>query len=368
MDQRKRFIFLMGLGVTLLIAAVVIIFVLPSDEPPLSNTAEYFPVLDPETGKWGFIDNQGKPATPMVFDWAGDYRQGLGLVLLDGAMGYIDLTYEATGDFTINNRFTIDPSDPADMSAFGFYDGLALARNEAGLWGFIDRSGTWAIEPRFAENEDYPGLPVGDFSDGMAWFQVIEMDQRYQINPDGDMVRDEANRPVSENYRRRLYGYIDTEGEVVIAPTYVMAADFGEGLAGFRDKAQDAWGFIDRDGKRAIRPQFEQVGRFSEGLCAVAKHDLWGFINSEGDMVIEPRFAEVRQFSDGLAPAREGTKWGYINPEGQWVLEPVYDNYEDHIHPRDPSPFENGLARVTLNEQTIYINTAGNRVWPAGDE
>lgn len=363
MDRRKRFTALLVIGILLLLTPLTLKYLLPSKADAQPHDAEYFPVQDPETGKWGFIDNKGKPITKMVFDWTGDFRQGRGLTESDGLMGYIDADFDETGKWVISPRFKL--LDPGDMPARGFYDGLALVRDDSGKWGYIDRDGKWAIEPKFPESRDYRGVPAGDFSGGLAWYQTVQISERYVFDENDKFVRDEDGDPIKENYPEMLMGYIDREGEVSIEPGFAMAQDFGEGLAAVRFKTDGQWGFIDRAGKRAISPSYEQVGRFSEGLCAVRKNGLWGYIDPEGNPVIEPQFAEARQFLEGLAPARKGVLWGYINPKGNWVIRPTFDNYEDAIHAsRDPRPFENGLARVSLNGQLIYINPKGEQVWP----
>ena len=145
---------------------------------------------------------------------------------------------------------------------------------------------------------------------------------------------------------------------------FQLHIDIGEGLAAVRRKSHDQWGFIDRAGKPVISPRFEQAGRFSEGLCAVRENGLWGYINPKGKWVIRPRFAEARQFLEGLAAAREGSLWGYIDAEGRWAIEPAFDEFEEYGHPGDPRTFENGVARVTLNGERVYIDKQGKQVWP----
>lgn len=362
MDRRKTFLILATIGAVLIAVPFVYRqFSGPSD-PILPSTSEYFPVKDPATGMWGFIDKEGNALTPMRFDWAGDFRQGRGLAEADGAMGYIDVSFKDSGRWAISPRFEL--KDPNDQSAFGFFDGRALVRDDSGKWGYIDTAGEWIIEPKFVEARDYPGVPAGDFSDGLAWFQVVEMSERNKLDTNDEFLRDAEGKPVKESYPRRLVGYINRKGRVVIEPRYEMANDFGEGLAAVRIKSHDSWGFIDKDGKRVISPRFSAVGRFSEGLCAVALNGVWGYIDTKGDDVIERRFDEARSFSEGLAAARIGDKWGYIGPDGKWVIEPTFDDFEAYAHPGDPRPFENGLARVTLDEQTIYIDKTGEQIWP----
>lgn len=363
MDRRKRFTALLTIGFLLLLTPIAVKFLLPARAEVGLSVAEFFPVKDESTGRWGFIDNTGKPITPMRFDWAGDFREGRGLVEFEGHMGFIGADFEKTGDWLIFPRFKL--RSPDDQPAHGFFNGLALARDEDGKWGYLNVDGAWAIQPQFMEFDDYAGVPAGDFADGLAWFQVVDMAERYKVDANGKMVRDEQNKPVMESYPRRRYGYINQSGEVVIEPRFEMAQDFGEGLAAVRIKTHDSWGFIDRAGKTVLSPKYEQVDRFSEGLCAVRENGLWGYIDAKGQWVIEPRFAEARQFLEGLAAAREGERWGYIDPSGAWAIQPVFDHFDAFGHPGNPHAFENGLAQVTLQGRRIYINTQGERVWPS---
>lgn len=366
MSRKKKISALFTVGILLVITPFVVGYLLPGDPEPDDHEAEYFPVQDTETGKWGFIDKKGDDYTKMLFDWSGDWRQGMGQIEVDGLMGYIDKDFNKTGDYAITPRFKV--LGKRDIPARPFFNGLALARADSGKWGYIDRKGKWAIEPRFPENRDYPGMPAGDFSEGLAWFQVVEMYQRNKTDGNGTLIRDADNKPIKEWYPRRKMGYIDTQGEVVIEPTYDVVADFGEGLAGVHIKRDKEWGFIDRAGKRVIPAKFDQVGRFSHGVCAVQLGDLWGYIDEEGEWVIQPQFSQVGDFSNGLAAARlPGQRWGYIDKKGKWVIRPRFDHYDSPGYTGDPRGFENGLAQVSDKGARVYIDKRGRQVWPKDD-
>src|SRR5690625_1903603 len=53
------------------------------------------------------------------------------------------------------------------------------------------------------------------------------------------------------------------------------------------------WGFIDREGDLVIAPEFEEAKGFYEGRAAVKSNGLYGFIDSEGRIVIEPQYESV---------------------------------------------------------------------------
>ena len=364
MNRKKLFTALLTAGILLVLTPLVLRLTLtpaPGAEPA---PPDFFPVRDAQSGKWGYIDAQGNLEVQFVFDWASDFRHGRGLVEHEGKMGYIDETFKEQGDWAIAPRFIC--RDALDVPARGFSEGLALVRDaESGKWGYLAIDGSWAIEPTFAESVYFPGLaPVGPFSDGLAWFQTINIQPRNVTDAQGDLVRDEQGNIVKENYPIERWGYIDTRGEVVIDPKFLGAQDFSEGLAGVRIRSHDAWGFINRKGRTVITPQFDGVGRFVDGLCPARKGELWGYIDTDGNWAIEPKFAEVGDFSEGLAAARIDQYWGYINPQGRWVIHPRFDDGSDYGSTTDPAPFERGVARVTEDGQVRYINPKGETLWP----
>lgn len=197
-----------------------------------------------------------------------------------------------------------------------------------GRWGYIDRSGSMAIEPSFQK--------AGEFSNGLA-----------------------AARTDS------LYGYIDPAGEWVIEPRFRDAKTFGDGLAPVLLPGGEEWGYVDRSGKLQISPRFPQAFSFSEGLAPVdtarrGSGTVFGYIDSSGDFVISPQYDGARHFSNGLAPVLTGGflsgQWGYIDREGEMVIEPSY---------AEAVPFSEGLAAVQIEEDMddywTYIDREGKR-------
>ena len=74
----------------------------------------------------------------------------------------------------------------------------------------------------------------------------------------------------------RPSGFIDKKGTFVIAPTYLMALHFSEGLAAVRlevEKGKTKWGFIDQKGNMIIAPTYAEALSFSGGLAPVKTGD-----------------------------------------------------------------------------------------------
>ena len=56
------------------------------------------------------------------------------------------------------------------------------------------------------------------------------------------------------------------------------------------------YGYIDSNGKIIIKPQFDDAQDFFEGLAVVYKNGLAGFIDQSGEFVIEPQFDYAGSF------------------------------------------------------------------------
>ncbi len=74
------------------------------------------------------------------------------------------------------------------------------------------------------------------------------------------------------------------------------AADFctADGLIAFRSNGK--WGFVNTQGKVVIEPQYEAAKSFSYGLAAVCCDDKWGFINTENTLVIPCAYTDAGYF------------------------------------------------------------------------
>jgi|WetSurMetagenome_2_1015567.scaffolds.fasta_scaffold10847_3 hypothetical protein len=228
------------------------------------------------------------------------------------------------------------------------------------LWGFIDDSGDWAIEPRFQDAYRFRG--------GLA---RVELDGKW--------------------------GYVNEKGALVVEAQFTEAHDFSEGLArvatgplldpSYTFKVlitASGYGFIDKTGTMVIRAVWDDAGDFSDGLAAVMQGDACGYIDTKGKPVIPLEFAVATPFSEGLAAVgtldgnETGGSWGYVDTTGRWVVGPtagpVLAGVADENFQLPARRFANGLAPVWLGEpydHTLppdggwnYIDTTGaTRSW-----
>lgn len=216
------------------------------------------------------------------------------------------------------------------------------------LWGFVDRSGRFAIAPI------YRGAWY--FSEGLAKVEsgtkygFIDRAGKMVIAPQFDLAGDFSGGLAVAKTGNKV-GYIDKSGRWAIKPQYDLGLSFVEGLAlvGVGDRV----GFIDRKGSYVVKPQYDDGISFSDKLAAVKQGGKWGFINQKGVMVIPPQYDDMNAHNDGLAPVKAGDKWGYIDITGKMVIAPQFDN---------ACTFSEGLACVVTENKVGYIDKSGKMV------
>ena len=208
-------------------------------------------VKNGETGKWGFINEQGDK----VIDYEWDYKS---------------FAYPRFGG-----------------------GACLVCKSQRNAYG-IPRDKWYVID-------DFGGkLPLGydvvDFApysrDGYA-IVVKRINDTYSRL----MYIDNGGREVFPALSRTVYTR-DPECPSEVRP-------FADGMMAFYDSGKRRWGFVNGSGKIVYRAVFLDVQDFSEGLAAVKVADnggRWGFVNTAGRMVIPPKFSiEPFPFRDGKA-------------------------------------------------------------------
>jgi len=184
------------------------------------------------------------------------------------------------------------------------------------------------------------------------------------------------------------WGYIDSEGKIIINPQFDEAFLFSEGLA--LVKTNNKYGYISDDGKYVINPMYmsatyffdglalvvtengyptfinkkgeikftvneaDECRLFYEGLAAFKSNQKWGFIDNSGKISINAQFDRVGNFEEDMAffanDVEQKLKYGYINKKGEIIINPQFDEAYN---------FVDGLALVKLNDKYGFIDKTG---------
>lgn len=342
---------------------------LPAQNTPVPEASFLYPVMKDD--KWGYIDAEGNLVIDYKFDYAGFFTDGAATVRIGGKESLM----APDGKFLI---------EPAYDFCGNYSEGLAhvvLGEDGKSRHGFADLTGRVFFRDYFNNN-------TGSFHDGLACFE-----------------------------KNGKFGYVNTEGDIVIEPSYDFAYDFSEGLAMVADMdkcgfinmknelvipmiydhypeesylyqgfsnglavvcADGKYGYIDTQGNYRIPPKFGYAERFCEGLALVCEDGLWGYIDEKEDYAITPQFQYASSFSGGYAFARlpgqddpsEYGGFGLIDKTGRFVTPTnlYYEYGGGYTFAMEwSSGFVGDLARVILEDAQgihyVYISKNGDIVW-----
>jgi len=259
-----------------------------------------------KNGLWGFIDEDGKKITEMVYNNVSDFLNGYA---------------------SVQKGWRIKPrsyfENGKEHLLVGFQNSEA---DENCWWGCIDLSGNLIVDTKY--------WSWGPFSEGLFLFA----DGAYS------------------------FGYINEKHNVIIDTKYRAANQFSEGLSCVKirksGKARDNCFFINKKNELVFDKGFTKLSTFKNGYASVhVSEDIsidkcCGVINKEGDFIIAPQFSNIgKYYNQGLIPVKkkiydnEGfydEKYGFIDINSKVVI-----------------PFRYEMAKSFNNDRAAVYNSLG---------
>ena len=267
-------------------------------------------------------------------------------------------------DFITEARYISDNS-----YVFKVYDGEMFKSStgvpispiaEKGKWGVIDSQGKELIPCKWDSIED--------IVEGYIFcYNAIEDKKNYTLyyydGKDATIIADNYSYigELADGYilfeEDETWGYLNQSGEQW--KQYTDAYRFSEGLAAVQIEGE--YGFIDTEGNLVLQPTWEEVTWFTCGLCPARKENKWGYIDKQGNWAITPQFdkAYVYQKENGLAIVEKGGKQWPIDTTGKQIGQKW-----DHIY----SFHEDGTAIIKNNDKYGLIDQNGNLLISAKQE
>jgi hypothetical protein len=123
----------------------------------------------------------------------------------------------------------------------------------------------------------------------------------------------------------------------------------------------DKWGYVSGAGI-VVAPRFDLAGPFTtDGAVACAATEC-GRVDTNGSFLPPTWGRQSRPFpeeySEGLAPVLQDGEWGYVDYERKIVIPFKF---------KFAGQFDQGMARVNLNDKFFFIDEKGIRVTPEFD-
>jgi hypothetical protein len=230
------------------------------------------------------------------------------------------------------------------------------------MWGFANIRGEMIIPPKFKYCDSFS-------ADGVVTAYEPKGDKVYFFNVKGELLAPTMNfiypggfdyptfcngmAPVSTGNGK--WGYLNTEGKVVVPFKYERTYEFRNGT-GFAEN--DGHYFILKPNGEDFQIEITDIStmrRFEGGLAPYQNRaGKWGYIDPAGKAVVLAQFYSVGYFVGSAAWVRNDEfKVGFIKPTGEWIARPQFDKVGDF----DPV---SGMARVkTDKEGWRYMDMSG---------
>ncbi len=200
-----------------------------------------------------------------------------------------------------------------------------------------------------------------------------------QLSSAGNIQSPDAQNSASRNPDRLFpfceggkWGYIDSQGKVIVPPRLIKAGDFRDGLAWVQaDEGLGCPGPARENGVHDSQLGYASVRRRPGADTPVmpGPDSKFGYFDRRGKVVIEPRYDDALDFSGGLAAVnigavserfprpflKEGGKWGFIDKTGRVVI-PIRFEWVDS------KGFSEGLALVGVGQKRAFIDKTGRIV------
>lgn len=261
--------------------------------------------------KWGYLNDLGEWVVPPTLDDAKTFSEGIARFCENNLWGFINLRGEK-----------ITPAIYPNATAFRH--GFARVQ-ENGLWGVVNDRGEKAIAAQFHNSTN--------FCKGFASVEIKPNEWKI-INDRGEFACEQSFgviKQFSENglaaaslseaqdirNKQIKFGYINTQGQWVIAPKFCDANAFGESHLASAAVEKDCYGLIDENGNWVVEPKHKDIYPFNEYGLAFFADNGWsikhGFLDAEGKIIMAGGYHLKSPMPCGIA--RENST--YYNAHGE---------------------------------------------------
>lgn len=250
----------------------------------------YFTVFDGT--KWGIMDTDGQWIYECVYDYVGP--------VINDDVYFLTTSKDSR---VYNNSKVVQAILPdKDVTTKAVKEGIIPICRE-GIWSFYDYINEKNILNKYDDVSCFINEKVA-VKEGSTWsiidkggkkvtdknFDDIKMLETGEFAINGTMV-------ASINGQ---YGIFDEAGNSKCDMAVADMDIYMGGSIAFKD-SEGRWGFVNTDGKIVIDPKYDEAMSFSNGLAAIRLGDKWGFINEDEELVIDCKFSQGGYFnSNGI--------------------------------------------------------------------
>ena len=244
--------------------------------------------------KRGFLDvYTGKIVIPAQYEKAWVFSEGLGAVVKDNKLGFVN----KTGELVIPCQFNWKKPS-GETGEFLFKDGYCIVFNSLGKRGVINKTGEWVLQPEY----DY----ISDLTKNL---RIVYQNEKYgllntALQPifpteyDRIVIEDEGII-VSKGSDQKLY---DFDGKTILQSfVYNDLSDLHYNSGQVNESGEDIYvksdymsfsirdkvGLMNKNGKVIVPAIYKSISAIDKDLfsCGVASYEFNITINSKGEII-----------------------------------------------------------------------------------
>lgn len=257
--------------------------------------------------QWGFIDKHGHMVTAPQYSDVGFYAEEKACVCKDEVWGIIDLVghlvvehlYDETDFFScgmvrvvrhgrflfLNHQGQVMSLSQYRDSGRRFSEDRVHVQNGQGKWGFVDVNGIETVECRYDGLSMYHDGYAVYYDDGEAGY----FDHEGRLAFGGSRFEQAVDfsdgcAPVKDRgkwYLQRVSG--DRIGPIECESLSLFRNGFSMMIK------DDKCGFLDRNGQIVVAPEYEWADDFDQGLARVEMDGRSGYVNTSGQLIWPPQ-------------------------------------------------------------------------------
>ena len=238
-------------------------------------------------GQWGLLSQKNKLTVKCQYDFIGHVsEEGIYLFTNENMSGLMDM------EELLQGKFTFTPEDA------GIYSEGLIAVKDKNSWAYYDLLGDKQIGDYQAAGTFQDGKAAVNTGDGWVLINpdgeiVSDTYEEIRLNPDGTylkndimLAKQDGSWHLYDEKEKRTGDFFCDEIDIVTDDNMIAFEKDGQ------------WGFVNSEGTVVIEPAYEQAKSFSEGLAAVYVDNWWGFINEENRLVIDASYLNVDYFNE----------------------------------------------------------------------
>ena len=286
-------------------------------------------------GKVGFIDSTGRIAVPAVYNLYMPFKNGAAMLMnpkrkygMVDAEGRTVLPFGYDYfNFTSSERFFIIYGN----GHAGLVDSRGNVRIATDRYNMFYQPAPAFIEKCvFKERDTNPYLITAGYS------RAFQLDKYIGVLKDS------------------LWGYADTTGREVIAPTYKSISLFRFGMACVSRGTGKM--MIDSAGNILFRTAYDTLVPLSVSVVAYAEHGKTGALSASGDVILPAAYDAVSLSDNNTLLLRTAKGRGIASLSGNIIIDTKYNGIDAVPHGYVVYYFENGFQRFML------LDSAGKQV------